>query len=163
MSVTVAPPTSSTVHDLLTALLLGKPVSVSTAPARTPKDTDVIAEYRRSDGTLGAVWLVDRPNAIRVSAALVNLSRAQTEEAVRDCRLGGILDENFREIANVLGSLVNGPESDHLVFTGYTLAGHASPEARALLEQARDGLRAVGYTIRLAGGGDGNMTIALDA
>lgn len=162
MSITISTPTTDAVHELLEMLLVNRKPSVRTAAVHLPESTDLVGEYRRADGTVGAIWLVDRVTAIYLAAALVALPRTQTAEAVAEHRLDGILDENFREIANVLGSLVNGPESDHLTFTGYQPVSAMSTQARDVYERARDTLRAVGYAVSIGDAHEGNMSIFLD-
>jgi hypothetical protein len=79
-----------------------------------PDDLGVFAEYVTEEGVVGAVMIVDGPFAVRCGAALSMLPPSTAEENLAKRELPDHLIDNFREIANILARLLNGPTTPHL-------------------------------------------------
>jgi translation elongation factor EF-Ts len=106
-------------RDLLMDLL-GRGVAVSKIDRLDldPEEAGVIAEYVTDEGSVGALFVVDGPFAIRAGAALSMVPPAVAEESVTKEDVPDHLLDNFREIANIFARLLNGPTTPHLRLQG---------------------------------------------
>lgn len=95
--------------------LLGRGTAVDKVPPLVLEEDQpaVIAEYRTDDGAVGAICLVDAEFAIRTAGALTMVPPAAVADTVRKGDVSHSL-ENFREIVNILASLLNSPKTSHL-------------------------------------------------
>ena len=115
MSAHYPAPIKDDVRELL-ADLLGRAVQIDKVD-RLELDEDepgVVAEYVTDDGSVGALCVVDGPMALRCGAALSMVPSNVADEAVKRSELPDHLLENWREVANIVAQLLNGPRTPHL-------------------------------------------------
>lgn len=96
-------------HQNVSALLrdlLGRPVSVKDNRARFTGDV-LWARYSDESGANEAVWMWDVPSGICVGAALTMVPSDQAQADIRRKAVDPMTLENFQEVANILGSLLN--------------------------------------------------------
>ncbi len=86
--------------------LLGRRVSVKDNRARLQGDV-LWAHYANDDGSDEAVWTWDITSGICVGAALTMVPSDQAQQDIRRKQVDNMALENFQEVANVLGSLLN--------------------------------------------------------
>ena len=70
----VPTPSCGALTDTL-SVLLGKEMTARDGVMRTPQGDDLVAEYRRANGTLGALLSIDKPTAIHSSSAFLTSVR----------------------------------------------------------------------------------------
>jgi hypothetical protein len=86
--------------------LLGRHVSVKDNRARLQGDV-LWAYYASEAGEHEAVWLWDITAGICVGAALTMVPADHAQQEIRKKHVDSMALENFQEVANVLGSLLN--------------------------------------------------------
>lgn len=119
MAVLPPVPPRASVRDLLTDLL-GHQVRVTQAAPQTlsSERPAYLAVYRRDDGAPAAACICDLPLAAATGAAIGMVSAEDARAEVGDSgKLGGDLEEFFREVVNVLAKLLNSPSTPHVVMT----------------------------------------------
>lgn len=83
--------------------LLGREVSVREEDAQDP--TELVVRYTDGAGRLVAAWVFQRVLVLALGAALTMIPRAHVEEAVLRGGTDADLEDNFREVANVLAKV----------------------------------------------------------
>ncbi len=86
--------------------LLGRPVSVKDNRARLHGDV-LWAHYSNESGDEEAIWTWDLTSGICVGAALTMVPSDQAQQDIRRKQVDNMALENFQEVANILGSLLN--------------------------------------------------------
>ncbi len=98
-----------------------------------------LATYVTDDGKIGAFIVCDIRIAASLGAALSLLPASRSQQNIQDNALEEIIDENFREVLNVLGILFN--EGNHSTLTlgpiYTTWKDEVTKEHRAMLRGAR--------------------------
>lgn len=119
----------------------------------------VIAEYRTDEGSVGAICLVDAEFAIRTAGALTMVPPAAVADTLRKGDLSDAL-ENFREIVNILASLLNSPKTSHLRLAGvHVVPGDLPDCVSSLVEKPafrRD------FAVQIEGYGNGRLSLLVN-
>ena len=152
-------PTRAALRDLLSDLV-GQPVAIAeaTAQALQPERPARGAVYRRDDGTVAALCVLDRELATAVGAGLGGLPApgAAAVEAEEDGDLGGELDEYVREVVNIVAKLLNAPGAPHVALRDVRrLPGEVPSDEASVLLTPR---RRVDYRVRVDGYPQGTVT-----
>jgi len=128
-------PIKEDVSELL-AELLGRTILVDKIDVLVLQEDEpaVVAEYVTDDGSVGAVCIVDGPLALRCGAALSMVPSSVADEAVERAELPDQLLENWKEVANIFATLLNGPRTPHLRLQAiHPLPGEVPQPVEALL------------------------------
>ncbi len=120
------------VRSILEGLMLRKPEIRKSAPPPAGKPM-VIAIYKSADGKLAGVWAASVAFAASAGAALSLVPAALAEEAVRNNRLTGPVEENVREVFNIAGRLFAGRENHRVSLAEIILPPKAPPPEIAKL------------------------------
>lgn len=149
-------PTRAAVRDLLSDLV-GLPVSVAEAAQQQLDGTRPAhgAVYRRDDGAVAAVCVLDPDLATAVGAGL---GAVAAHDAVTPAPgvPEGDLEEFLREVVNVLTKLLNGPGSPHVVLRELRrLPGPVPADEAAVVVNPRD---RADYRVRIEGYPHGTLT-----
>ncbi len=122
------------VADCLTTLL-GRPVDAKPASLLSYKPGVRMpsAVFMFDKGDTAAICLCDMSLASRLGAALSIIPDGAAVDCVREGRLSDTIAENFREIMNVAGSLLNHSGAAHVKLK----ATHCPPEALPVDETAK--------------------------
>ncbi|HYH48983.1 MAG TPA: hypothetical protein VEG38_05490, partial [Acidimicrobiia bacterium] len=153
-------PIQEDIRDLLMDLL-GRGTAVDKVQPLLLDDDQpaVIAEYRTDDGTVGAICLVDAEFAIRTAGALTMVPPAAVADTLRNGDVSESL-ENFREIVNILASLLNSPKTSHLRLGGVHVLPGEMPDGVASLvarpEFRRD------FAVQIEGYGSGRLSLLVN-
>ena len=119
----------------------------------------VIAEYCTDEGRVGAICLVDAEFAIRTAGALTMVPPAAVADTLRKGDLSDAL-ENFREIVNILASLLNSPKTSHLRLAGvHVVPGDLPDGVSSLVEKPafrRD------FAVQIEGYGNGRLSLLVN-
>jgi hypothetical protein len=132
----VALPVQEAIRDITTDLFgRGTAADKSSDPIE-PEDVGAVATYRDDDGKLGAVAVADKDLVGIFGGALAMVPQVALQEAKRSGRLPENIYENFWEVANILVSLLNRPNSPHLVLADrYRTREEATDEVREVIEK----------------------------
>lgn len=82
--------------------LLGRDISV--APAGSPEPTELVVRYVDGSGDLVSAWTVEKGLAFSLGGALMMVPRSIVDEAIKSGSETAQLEENFREVVNVLAA-----------------------------------------------------------
>ena len=125
---------SELLHDLL-----GRTVSVKGDRIRLSGDV-LWARYSDESGEDEAVWMWDVTAGISVGAALTMVPQDQAKADIRRKAVDPMTLENFQEVANILGSLLNEGSSHTMMLreVGFDDAkkGKMGAKAKELKDQA---------------------------
>lgn len=151
-------PTRAALRDLLSDLV-GQPVAIaeSTGQALQPERPARGAVYRRDDGSVAALCVLDRDLATAVGAGLGGLPAPDASAAVDEAGdLGGELDEYVREVVNIVAKLLNTPGAPHVALRDVRrLPGEVPSDEASVLLTPR---RRVDYRVRVDGYPQGTVT-----
>ena len=117
-------PIQEGVGEFVTALVDRAAAASKVSPTKIDRDADerdiewVVGVYHDQQGNLAALSLADLPFAAATGAALGMIPAAAAAEAVQVGRLSDTLLENYREVANIMASVLNSPSSPHLKSVG---------------------------------------------
>jgi len=109
-------PSAKDVRDLLEGLL-GREVQVRTGAAQVDPASDagaLVGVYVDRMLRLRALCLLDVPAAARVGAAIGLVPSAVADDSALGDFLDPALEENAREVLNVVASLFNAPDAPHV-------------------------------------------------
>jgi len=158
VSVSVTNPSSMKVRDILSALLRERPTACRVSAALVPEPTDVVAVYRDADGRVGAAWSCHLSLAAGAAVALVGLPKAR----IHHIKASGFMDEQveelYFEVADVLGTLINGFGSDPLHLAEVAWDDSLPEDALAMIASAP---RKMGYHVEIRGFAEGSLTVFL--
>ncbi|MGC4090557.1 MAG: hypothetical protein QM756_22345 [Polyangiaceae bacterium] len=82
--------------------LLDREVQISAAKAGEP--TDIVVRYVDGSGDLVAAWTLEKVLSWSLGAALTMVPRGMVDEAIKSGTADSQIDENFREVVNVLAT-----------------------------------------------------------
>lgn len=82
--------------------LLDREVQISAATSGEP--TEIVVRYVDGSGDLVAAWTVDRVLSWSLGAALTMVPRGMVDEAIKKGNADAQIDENFKEVVNVLAT-----------------------------------------------------------
>src|SRR5262245_15333202 len=82
--------------------LLGRDISV--APAGSPEPTELVVRYVDGSGDLVSAWTLEKGLAFSLGGALMMVPRSIVDEAIKSGTETAQLEENFREVVNVLAT-----------------------------------------------------------
>ncbi len=140
-------PTPQNVSTLLRDLL-GRDVVVNDNRARFSGDV-LWARYADEEGNAEAIWTWDIPGGILVGAALTMVPADQAQRDVRSRAVNEMALENFQEVANILGSLLNDDRDKPLVLkeVGFDDAkkGKVAEKNKSMKEKISYGITIDGY------------------
>lgn len=94
--------------------LLGRGVTVNDNKSRLAGEV-LWARYATADGSEEAIWSWDVSSGISVGAALTMVPSDQAQKDIRSKQVDAMTLENFQEVANILGSLLNEERKDPLI------------------------------------------------
>ena len=110
------------------------------------------ARYADAEGASEAIWTWDVPGGILVGAALTMVPADQAQRDVRSKAVNDMALENFKEVANILGSLLNEDRDVPLILreVGFDDAkkGKVADKNKAMKEK-------ISYCINIDGYGSG--------
>lgn len=98
---------SDSVAELFRCLF---PVDVEVEPTEKSDHNSskkIVATYRNDKSTLAAVCQSDFEFAARCATALTMIPRGGCDDAIKSCELGSNYVDNFREIMNLLATLIS--------------------------------------------------------
>jgi hypothetical protein len=145
----------------LFAGLLGRRVAVrASQPLRLKsRDPKTVAEYVTDQGCVKALCVCDMDLACYSGAALSMIPSGVALQGIRRHELEENLSDNFREIMNVLASLLNVAGSPHLLFHSLSLPRQeVSEEVKALLSEPPT---RIDLEIEIEGYGSGRATLVV--
>ncbi len=120
-------PQPQEVSNLLTQLV-GRQVDAGSGGPLGTEVPGIAATYVADDGAVRAVFVVDVAAAASLGAALTMVPSGQVDEAVARGGLNGSLMENFKEVCNVMASLVSEAHGESFCLGGvHLLPGEADP------------------------------------
>lgn len=159
-------PIQEAVGEFVAALVDRGAAATKVQPTRITEDDEdrevpwVIGAYHDQQGRLAALSLADLPFAAATGAALGMIPAAAAAEAVKAGALSDTLLENYREVANILASILNSPTSPHLKSVGaWTIDDEALPdEVWSVLADARKRRE---FAVTIDGYGDGRLGIVI--
>jgi hypothetical protein len=128
-------PTDDAVRDVLSKVM-GRLVTVA---ASEPSDPDaaepgVLADYGVDDGPIAVCCFADVRLTNALGAVLTAEPATEVETAVAEGRIADATVENWNEIVNQLGRLLNSPDTPTLRLRGVVRTpGDVAPESAALL------------------------------
>lgn len=140
--------------------LLGRGVELARATLDGESAPDVVvAVYTTNEGEPGAVVVTDVAGVAVLGAALTSMPTAIVETMKRS----GVVDdatiiENFGEVANVLGQVLNTVDTPHLRYAHVATVDQLDDAVRAVLEQPA-GRRDLAVTVE--GYGNGRFSFAI--
>lgn len=143
-------PKLPTAHNVSAILrdLLGRPVTVKGDRIRVSGDV-LWARYSDESGKNEAVWMWDLSAGISVGAALTMVPQDQAQADIRRKTVDPMALENFQEVANILGSLLNDGSSHTMMLreVGFDDAkkGKMAAKAKELKGQASYVIDVDGY------------------
>jgi hypothetical protein len=153
-------PIQEDIRDLLMDLLgRGTAVDKVTPLILEEDQPAVIAEYRTDEGAVGAICLVDAEFAIRTAGALTMVPPAAVADSLRKGDLSDAM-ENFREIVNILASLLNSPKTSHLRLAGVHLIPGDLPDGVAALVEKPEFRR--DFAVQIEGYGNGRLSLLVN-
>ncbi len=120
--------------------LLGREVTVVSGDEQVPeRDTPaVVADYIADDGTIAAICMTDLRLSNALGAALTMVPPAQVDDMVKKLVIDEQNLENLSEIVNVMASLFNSSDCEHLKWNAaHTLPGELPAETSTLLKTPR--------------------------
>ena len=120
----------------------------------------VIAAYRDQHGSIAALSLADLHFAASTGAALGMVPASAVQEAVKAGSLPETLFENYREVANIMTSLLNSPSSPHLKAAEAWLSDDDDVPAEVWDVIAAPSKRRE-FAVRIEGYGDGRIGIVI--
>lgn len=82
--------------------LLDREVQINAATTGEP--TEIVVRYVDGAGDLVAAWTVERVLSWSLGAALTMVPRTQVDEAIKSGSADAQLEENFKEVVNVLAT-----------------------------------------------------------
>lgn len=91
----------SEITEALTQLL-GRDIKV--APAGSPEPTEMVVRYVDGTGDLVSAWTIEKGLAFSLGGALMMVPRNIVDEAISSGSDSSQLEENFREVVNVLAT-----------------------------------------------------------
>jgi hypothetical protein len=114
------------------------------------------ARYSDESGEREAIWMWDVPAGISVGAALTMVPQDQAQADIRRKAVDPMTMENFQEVANVLGSLLNqgGGHSVMLREVGYD-----DPKKGKMGAKAKELGEPVSYVVEIDGYGSGSTAL----
>ena len=143
-------PTANNVSTILRDLL-GRPVSVKDDRVRLQGDV-LWARYSNESGDDEAIWSWDITPGVCVGAALTMVPADQAQQDIKKGQVDAMAIENFQEVANVLGSLLNGDGKSRMVLreVGFddVKKGKVAEKAKAMKNKAH-------YIVNIDGYGSG--------
>jgi hypothetical protein len=153
-------PEAEAVQSLFAGLLGRRVVVRSSEPLRLKSvDPRTVAEYVTDDGCVQALCVCDIDLACHSGAALSMIPTGVALQGIRRHELEENLSDNFREIMNVLASLLNATGSPHLVFRSLFLPKQeVSDEVKSLLLEPPT---RVDLEIEIDGYGGGKATLVI--
>lgn len=153
-------PIQEDIRDLLMDLL-GRGVAVDKVPPLVLEEDQpaVIAEYRTDEGAVGAICLVDAEFAIRTAGALTMVPPAAVADNLRKGDVSESL-ENFREIVNILASLLNSPKTSHLRLAGLHVVPGDLPDGVSSLVASPEFRR--DFAVQIEGYGAGRLSLLVN-
>lgn len=108
-------PIQEAVAEFVGALVgRGSAASKVTPTEIQPNGAHVIAAYNDANGSLAALALADLHFAAGTGAALGMIPANAAQEAAEAGELPETLLENYQEVANIMTSMLNSPNSPHL-------------------------------------------------
>jgi hypothetical protein len=128
MPAVVPMPTVEAVQDLLSGLL-GKRVGVKDGKAYVPGGTSpsIVGVFKRDDGAVAALVMMDVALAANASAALVLIPPGVAGESARSGKLSENLLENVKEVLNVCSRLFAAPGTPHVRMKGTNIIPPPAP------------------------------------
>jgi len=120
------------VGRLLTGLF-GKPVAVKKGAALPPGSKVVIGEYRRDDGSLGALCVCDIAAASSAGAALALIPPGAAQDSIKAAKIPENIAENLQEVLNIMSRLFQNGTTPRVVFKAVTLPPSGGSSDAALL------------------------------
>lgn len=120
----------------------------------------VISAYRDQSGAIAALSLADLMFAASTGAALGMVPAAVAQDAVKAGELPDTLLENYREVVNIMTSLLNSPSSPHLKAAESWLSDDVDVPAEVWEIIASPSKRRE-FAVRIEGYGDGRLGIVI--
>lgn len=159
-------PIQEAVGEFVTALVDRAAAATKVQPTRIVKDDEdreepwVIGIYHDQQGRLAALSLADLRFAAATGAALGMIPAAAAADAVKEGALSDTLLENYREVSNILSSVLNSPTSPHLKSVGAWTTDDAElpDEVWGVIADARKRRE---FAVTIDGYGDGRLGIVI--
>lgn len=126
-------------------------------PATAPQPTGTAAVYSTDAGQNAFFLLVDLPCSVALSAALARIPVGAIAEVLKAGSLPEHLADNLHEVLNVIGSLFNDNESDH-VKLGAVLS-QRDAQFKPTWTQAEKAEKRARFTVSVKGYGGGQLSI----
>jgi len=103
-AMTVDPSRTHLIKELTDTLsqLLDRRVEISAAKSGEP--TEIVVRYVDGSGDLVAAWTIERVLSWSLGAALTMVPRGMVDEAIKNGSADSQIDENFKEVVNVLAT-----------------------------------------------------------
>jgi hypothetical protein len=142
MPAVVTMPSVQAIQELMSGLL-GKRLGVKDGKAFAPGGTNpvVIGVYKRDDGAVAALVVMDIALAANAAAALVLIPPGVAGDSARSGKLAENLLENVKELLNVCGRLFVSPGTAHVRMKATcTVPPAAPPEIAGLLAKPNNRL-----------------------
>jgi hypothetical protein len=137
MPAVVPMPDVPSIQELLSGLL-GKRVAVKDGKPFAPGGTSpsVVGVFKRDDGVVAALVVLDVPLAANASASLVLIPPGTAAESARSGKLSESLLENVKEVLNVCSRLFATPGAPHVrMKSTHTIPPAAPAEIAGLLSK----------------------------
>ena len=128
--------------------LLGRAVKAKAAgsPLDVTKGALCVAQYTAPDGALGALFVAEVGIAAYLSAALSIVPEARAKEAIKAGALDELLQENFREVCNVVTAALNARGGSPMLVLKDVVGNPATAdEAKALTSRLDVEVDVTGY------------------
>lgn len=153
-------PTDHALRDVLGAIA-GRSVTVARgeSPGAQADGPGVLADYAVDDGPVAVCCFADVRLTNTLAAVLVADSATKAEAAIAEGKIADTTVENWNEIVNQLGRVLNSPDTPTLRVRGVLRTpGDVPPEAAALL--AQPGARRT-FDVTVAEYGTGTLSLAV--
>lgn len=152
-------PIQEAVGEFVNALVGRGCAASKVTPTSIERDgSRILAAYRDTHGTVLAVTVADLDFAAGTGASLGMIPANAAHESAAAGVLEDTLFENYQEVANIMMSLLNSPNSPHLALDGVWASDAADvpDEVWALVEEP--GKRRE-FAVTIEGYGDGHLGV----
>ncbi|MFP3906280.1 MAG: hypothetical protein ACLFWR_04565 [Acidimicrobiales bacterium] len=154
-------PIQEAVAEFFSALLgLGTAASKAERPRLEPDGSHIVGTYRDDLGQVAALVTADLVLAASAGAALAAIPPSAARDAVKTGALDENLLENFREVSNVMSSLLNTPATPHLTLVDVWPSDHPDLPTEAWDVLANPTKRRE-YAVTIEGYDDGHLGIVI--
>lgn len=148
-------------HKVRTVIedLVGRPVDLADAPPMPASPTNLFAVFTNDAHALAAVIEVDLGMAARMGGALAMLPKGGVEDAINEVDLSGLLRECCHEVFNVLATVFNVPNAQHVHL--YALHGPLGGVPTDVQRFAARAGNRLDLTLTIGGYGPGRMSVVV--